>query len=216
MTQWTADPKMPLRGMTADRRGTVYVVQKGEITSYEGTTGKLLGTVGAGGGRYDDVAVDGRRRARRLRAQDSRDNMVQHRLVGAGSNRLSGGRQRADRPLGAEHRGPRPTGLGNIYALGEFNDAVFKFSARRALPDAASAATATSRDCSARPAPSPWTIRGASTSRTSRACRSSTQNGRYLKLIKVKGAASGLAFNESGELFVVARTQVWKFAPIKP
>src|SRR5688500_9264904 len=37
VTQWTADPKMPLRGMTADRRGTVYVVQKGVINRYEGT-----------------------------------------------------------------------------------------------------------------------------------------------------------------------------------
>jgi len=41
-------------------------------------------------------------------------------------------------------------------------------------------------------------------------------NGRYLNTIKVKGAASGLAFNERGELFVVARTQVLKFAPFKP
>src|SRR5918997_751786 len=43
VTQWTVDPKMPLRGMTADRRGTVYVVQKGAINKYEGATGKLLG-----------------------------------------------------------------------------------------------------------------------------------------------------------------------------
>ena len=36
-------------------------------------------------------------------------------------------------------------------------------------------------------------------------------NGRYLNTIKLKGAASGLAFNDKGELFVVARTQVYKF-----
>src|ERR671920_1909548 len=55
VTQWTAAPKMPLRGMTADRRGTVYVVQKGDINKYEGTTGKSLGTTGESGGHYDDV-----------------------------------------------------------------------------------------------------------------------------------------------------------------
>src|SRR5215204_3729925 len=49
LTQWTADPKMPLRGLTADRRGTVYIVQKGEVVRYEGTTGQSLGTTGAGG-----------------------------------------------------------------------------------------------------------------------------------------------------------------------
>jgi sugar lactone lactonase YvrE len=38
-------------------------------------------------------------------------------------------------------------------------------------------------------------------------------NGRYLGVIDVKGAASGLAFNDKGELLVVARTAVWKFPP---
>src|ERR1044071_2351689 len=57
VTQWTVDPKMPLRGMTADRRGTVYVVQKGEINKYEGTTGRFLGKTGEGGGHYDDVTA---------------------------------------------------------------------------------------------------------------------------------------------------------------
>src|SRR6185436_16129136 len=75
VTQWTVDTKMPLRGMAADRGGTVYVVQSGNITRYEGTSGKSLGTVGAGGGRFDDVAVaaDGGLVAF---AQDPRDNLV--------------------------------------------------------------------------------------------------------------------------------------------
>ena len=32
ITQWIADPKMPLRGLAVDRKGTAYVVQKGIIT----------------------------------------------------------------------------------------------------------------------------------------------------------------------------------------
>ena len=42
LTQWTVDPKMPLRGLAADRKGTVYVVQAGKITRHDGETGKLL------------------------------------------------------------------------------------------------------------------------------------------------------------------------------
>jgi hypothetical protein len=59
LTQWTADPKMPLVDLEADRRGTVYVVQSGRIRRYEGATGKLLGTVPGSGGSYtvNDVAL---------------------------------------------------------------------------------------------------------------------------------------------------------------
>jgi DNA-directed RNA polymerase subunit RPC12/RpoP len=59
LTQWTADPKMPLVDLEADRRGTVYVVQSGRIRRYEGATGKLLGTVPGSGGSYtvSDVAL---------------------------------------------------------------------------------------------------------------------------------------------------------------
>ena len=59
LTQWTADPSMPLVDMEADRRGTVYVVQSGRIRRYEGATGKPLGTVPGSGGSYtvSDVAL---------------------------------------------------------------------------------------------------------------------------------------------------------------
>ncbi|HEV2734113.1 MAG TPA: hypothetical protein VGV85_04705, partial [Longimicrobiaceae bacterium] len=58
VTQWTADPKMPLVDLEADRRGVVYVVQSGRIRRYEGITGKPLGTVpGPGGRSYSDVAL---------------------------------------------------------------------------------------------------------------------------------------------------------------
>ncbi len=59
LTQWTADPKMPLLDLEADRRGVVYVVQSGRIRRYEGATGKLLGTVPGSGGSYtvNDLAL---------------------------------------------------------------------------------------------------------------------------------------------------------------
>src|SRR5204862_4814557 len=58
ITQWTADPKMPLRGLTVDRKGTVYVVQRGIITRYEGQTGKSLGKVSySDGDGFDDITA---------------------------------------------------------------------------------------------------------------------------------------------------------------
>jgi DNA-directed RNA polymerase subunit RPC12/RpoP len=42
-TQWIADPKMPMRDLAADLKGTVYVVQKGDINLFEGSTGKSIG-----------------------------------------------------------------------------------------------------------------------------------------------------------------------------
>jgi len=61
VTQWMADPRMPLLDLEVDRGGTVYVVQSGRIRRYEGATGRLLGTVdGAGQGVQDLVlALDG-------------------------------------------------------------------------------------------------------------------------------------------------------------
>lgn len=57
LTQWTADPKMPLVDLEADRGGTVYVVQRGDIRRYEGATGKALGELASGGrASYSDVA----------------------------------------------------------------------------------------------------------------------------------------------------------------
>lgn len=58
LTQWVVDPKMPLRDMTVDRGGTVYVVQSGRIRRFEGATGRALGELGRAPNRgYEDVTV---------------------------------------------------------------------------------------------------------------------------------------------------------------
>ncbi|HYW13966.1 MAG TPA: hypothetical protein VE871_18525 [Longimicrobium sp.] len=58
VTQWMADPRMPLVDMAADRGGTVYIVQSGRIRRYEGATGKALGELPGGGSfGYEDVTV---------------------------------------------------------------------------------------------------------------------------------------------------------------
>jgi hypothetical protein len=58
LTQWMADPKMPLVDMAADRGGTVYIVQSGRIRRYEGATGRALGELPrAPNFGYEDVTV---------------------------------------------------------------------------------------------------------------------------------------------------------------
>jgi DNA-binding beta-propeller fold protein YncE/DNA-directed RNA polymerase subunit RPC12/RpoP len=56
LTQWTANARMPLMSMAADRDGTVYIVQSGRISRFEGATGRALGALPPGTG-YEDVTV---------------------------------------------------------------------------------------------------------------------------------------------------------------
>jgi hypothetical protein len=211
LAQWTVDPKMPLRGMAADRRGTVYVVQKGSITRYEGTTGKPLGVVASGG--YDDAAVtaDGGLVAY---AWQSRDDVARldpsGRVTKVIRAAISG---QTDKP--ELNMRVACDGLGQIYALGAFNDAVFKFSPEGKFltqfggdgdgPGQFRAPDAIAVDNQGRVYVGDF-----------KGVQVFDANGRYLGLIKVKGAASGLAFNDQNELFVVARTQVYKFPAFKP
>ncbi|HEX8688334.1 MAG TPA: hypothetical protein VF654_17605, partial [Pyrinomonadaceae bacterium] len=209
ITQWTTvEPKMPLRGMTADRRGNVYVVQRGDITRYEGATGKPLGTVGAGAGSYDDVTAtpDGGLVAF---ARQSRDDIVRLNSSGQVTSvikaAVSGQTDRSELSIRVA-----ADGAGNVYGLGEFNDAVFKFSPEGRFmtrfggdgdePGQLRAPSAIAVDNKGRVYVAD--IKGVQVF---------DPNGRYLELIKVKGAASGLVFNDRDELFVVARTAVYKF-----
>jgi hypothetical protein len=214
LTQWMVDAKMPLRGMAADRRGTVYIVQSNKITRYEGATGKALGNVAdnrrAG---FDDVWVtaDG---GLVTSAGGIQDDIIRFDSSGQVSKTITKAissqtdRSELNMRVAAD-------GLGNVYALGTFNDAVFKFSPDGRFltqfggdgdePGQLRAPGAIAVDNHGRVYVSD--IKGVQVFDT---------NGRYLNLIKVKGAASGMIFNDHNELFVVARTQVYKYAPFNP
>jgi hypothetical protein len=211
LNQWTVDPKMPLRGFASDRRGNVYVVQSDKITRYEGMTGKSLGAVASGG--YDDVALasDG---GLVTFAWNSRDDII--RLDSSGHvtktirAAISGQTDKSE--LNAR---VACDGNGNVYALGTFNDAVFKFSPDGRFltkfggegdqPAQFRAPSAIAVDNQGRVYVSDFM-----------GVQVFDQNGRFLGLIKVHGAASGLTFNDRNEMFVASRTQVYKFAPFNP
>jgi len=101
-------------------------------------------------------------------------------------------------------------GLGNIYTLGVFNDAVFKFG-----PDGRFLNRFGSKGKEAGEFTAPDAIAVDGKGRIYVAdfgtIKIFDSNGRYLDEIRAGGAVSGMVFNDNNELFVAARTKVTKF-----
>lgn len=213
LTQWTVDPKMPLRGMAADRKGTVYVVQRGRITRYEGETGKELGDLAyAGGNGFDDLTStpDGGFVAAWY---SNRDDIVRFNSSGEVTRTI---RAAISSTSGDSELNTRVAidGLGNIYALGTFNNAVFKFAPDgkflTRFGDAGNesgqfrAAFAIAVDGKGRVYVSD--IKG---------IQVFDSNGRYLRVFKSEGLAFDMEINDNNEMFIAARNHVHKYALIE-
>lgn len=208
ITQWSVDPKMPLRGLAADRNGTVYVVQSGTISRHEGATGKPLGQLAyAGGWGFDNlqIAADGGLVAAWYK---NRDDIVRFnsagevvRTIRAAISSVTDSSE-LDTHVAID-------GLGNIYALGTFNNAVFKFS-----PDGKFLTRF--GDAGDQPgqfrAPSAIAVDGKGRVYISdfKGVQVFDTNGRYLNVFKPDGHASGMVFNDKDELFIAARNHVIK------
>lgn len=211
ITQWSiGDRKTILRGLAADRKGTVYVVEGGKIHRYEGETGNKLDDLPyADGWGFDDVTVgaDGSVIAAWYR---NRDDIVRFspngqvvKTIRAAISGASGDSELNTRVA--------VDGLGNIYALGTFNGAVFKFTpdgkfinqfgGKGEEPGQFRAANSIAVDGKGRVFVDD--IKG---------IQVFDSNGRFLKSFKSEGGASGMVFNDSNELFVVGRTHVIKYA----
>ena len=214
ITQWNVDPKMPLRGLAADRKGTVYIVQHGKITRHEGETGKILGEVDyPGGGGFDDLTMtaDG---GFVTAWYSNRDDVVRFNSAGAVTQTI---RAAISSTSGDSELNTRVAvdGLGNIYALGSFNNAVFKFG-----PDGKFLTRF--GDAGDQPgqfrAPSAIAVDGKGRVYVSdiKGIQVFDGNGRYLTAFNPGGMAFGMVFNDNNELFVVARKQVLKLALKEP
>ena len=210
ITQWMVDPKMPLRGLTADRKGTVYVAQHGIITRYDGQTGRSLGEVAySEGGGFDDVTAtpDGGLLCAWYRGSDDlvRFN-AEGKVVSTIRKAISTAADRSELNTRVA-----VDGLGNIYALGGFTNAVFKFRSDGKFLNRIGS-----------PGRQPGQISGANAIAVDgkgRVLVSDTKgvqvfdsDGRYLNVFKPDGLAFGMVFNDKDELFIVARNKVMKFA----
>ena len=209
LTQWSiGDRKTILRGLGADRKGTVYVVQGGSIDRYRGETGEKLGEVGYERSGFDDVTVgaDGGLVAA---WHSNRDDIVTFdangkllKTIPAAISSASGDSELSMRVA--------VDGAGYIYALGRFNDAVFKFARDGKFitrfggggdqPGQFRAAYSIAVDGYGRVYVGD--IKG---------IQVFDANGRFLTLLDVKGVAFGMVFNDKNELFVVARDHVSKY-----
>ena len=210
ITQWSVDPKMPLRGLAADRKGIVYVVQRGRIARYEGETGKLVSEVDyAGGGGFDDLSMsaDGGFVAAWY---SNRDDVVRFNSAGEVTQTI---RAAISSTSGDSELNTRVAidGLGNIYALGSFNGAVFKFG-----PDGKFVTRFGDDGDQAGQfrAPSAIAVDGKGRVYVSdiKGIQVFDGNGRYLTVFDSGGMAFGMVFNDKNELFVAARKHVLKLA----
>lgn len=209
LTQWIADPKMPLRGLAADRKGIVYVVQRGNITRYEGETGKSLGEVKySEGGGFDDVVStpDGGLLCAWYRG---RDDIVRFNSQGEPVRTIraaistAADRSELDTRVAID-------GLGNIYALGSFTNGVFKFGSDGKFLNRFGG-----------PGHQPGQLssgNGITVDGKGRVFVSDTKgvqvfdsDGRYLTIFKPDGVVFGMVFNDKNELLVAARNKVMKF-----
>ena len=214
ITQWTVDPKMPLTGMAADRNGVVYIVQSGMISRHEGQTGKLLGQLAySGGWGFDDIRVtaDGGPVASWYK---NRDDIVRFNSAGQVVRTIRGAISSVtdDSELDTH---VAVDGLGNIYALGSFNNAVFKFSPEGKF-------ITRFGDAGDQPgqfrAPSAIAVDGKGRVYVSdfKGVQVFDTNGRYLAAFDPGGTASGMVFNDKNELFIAARKHVLKLALKEP
>lgn len=210
ITQWMVDPKMPLRGLTADRKGTVYIAQAGHITRYEGPTGKSLGQLEYSEGRgFDDVNAtpDG---GLVCAWRTHRDDIVRFNAEGQAVKTIRAAISSASGDSELNMR-VAVDGLGNTYALGTFNNGIFKFApdgkfltrfgSHGQQPGQISAAHAIAVDGKGRVFVS-----------DTKGVQVFAADGRYLSVFKPDGIAFGMVFNDKNELLIVARNRVIKYA----
>jgi DNA-binding beta-propeller fold protein YncE len=208
ITQWSVDQNMPLRGLAADRKGNVYVVQRGKVTRFEGTTGNQLGALSyPDGSGFDDVtaAADG---GLVCGWYGNRDDLVRFNANGQAVRTIkaaissASGRSELNTRVAVD-------GLGNIYALGTFNGAVFKFG-----PDGKfiNRFGGSGEQPGQFRAPYAIAVDGKGRVYVSdiKGIQIFDADGRYINVFKVQGHASGMVFNDKNELLVAARTQVLK------
>jgi sugar lactone lactonase YvrE len=209
ITQWMADPKMPLRGLGVDRKGNVFIAQRGTITRYDGQTGTTLGQVNySEGPGFDDVIAtpDGGLLCAWYRGSDdivrfNSEGKVVRTIKAAISTEAD--RSELNTRVAID-------GLGNIYALGGFTNGVFKFRSDGKFLNRIGG-----------PGHQPGQISGASAIAVDgkgRVFVSDTKgvqvfdsDGRYITVFKPEGVASGMAFNDENELLIVSRNKVMKF-----
>ena len=210
VSQWTiGDRKTLLRGLAADRKGIVYAVHGGRIARYQGETGEKLGELQYERSNFDDVTVgaDGglvtvsHRNRDDIITLDANGKVL--RTIPAAISSASGDSELSMRVA--------VDGQGYVYALGRFNNGVFKFGRDGKFINRFGSGGDQAGQLRA-----PYSIAVDGFGRVYVGDMKGIQvfdaNGRYLALLTLKGMAFGMVFNDKNELFVIARDHVIKYA----
>ena len=210
LNQWSiGDRKTILRGLAADRKGTVFVASGGRIDRYQGETGEKLGQLEYERSGFDDVAAgaDGglvtawHSNADNIVTFDSNGKLI--RTIPNAISSASGDSELSMRVA--------VDGAGNIYALGRFNNGVFKFARDGKFINRFGSGGDQSGQFRAA-----YSIAVDGYGRVYvgdiKGIQVFDADGRYLTLLEQKGVAFGMVFNDKNELFVIARDRVIKYA----
>jgi DNA-directed RNA polymerase subunit RPC12/RpoP len=214
VNQWSiGDRKTILRGLAADRKGTVYAVHGGGIHRYRGETGEKLGEFAYERSGFDDAAV-GADGGLVTAWQSNRDDIITFdpngKVVRTIPEAISG--TSGDSELSMR---VAVDGSGNIYALGRFNNAVFKFGRDGKFINRFGGGGDQPGQFRA-----PYSIAVDGFGRVYvgdiKGIQVFDADGRYLTLLEHKGMAFGMVFNDKNELFVIARDRAAKYSVRTP
>lgn len=207
------DPEFPLQGLAVDRKGAVYISQGGVIMRYDGQSLQPTGAINAPRGAFfGDVvtAADGTLVAV-VTSAASPDDIVVMDTAGQVLRTIPGA-------FSSQTRSPEldislaVDGVGNIYALGSFTSAVFRFDSQGRF---------TNRFGSRGNDPGQFrSVQGIAVDGQGRVYVSQANEiqvfdstGRYLDRIeRLSTVYFGLAVNDRDELFAAGRTKVFQFA----
>ena len=210
VSQWNfGDRKSLLRGLAADRKGTVYVVTGGGVDRYRGETGEKLGSLAYERSGFDDVSV-GADGGLVTAWHSNRDDIVAFDSNGKVTLKIPAAISTASGDSELSMR-VAVDGSGYIYALGRFNDAIFKFGRDGKFINRFGGGGDQPGQLRA-----PYSIAVDGFGRVYvgdiKGIQVFDSDGRYLNIIDVKNVAFGMVFNDKNELFVVARDHVAKYA----
>ena len=214
VSQWSiGDRKTILRGLAADRKGTVYAVHGGGIHRYRGETGEKLGELEYERSGFDDAtaAADGGLVAA---WQSNRDDIVAFdangKVVRTIPEAISG--TSGDSELSMR---VAVDGSGNIYALGRFNNGVFKFGRDGKFINRFGGSGDQPGQFRA-----PYSIAVDGYGRVYvgdiKGIQVFDANGRFLTILEQKGMAFGMVFDDKNELYVIARDRAVKYSVRAP
>ena len=210
LTQWMVDPKMPLRDLAADRRGTVYVAQSGKIHRYEGPTGRPLGEMQHPHAGFDSLFTtpDGGLLAAAYRG--GQDDIVRFDSSGNATKTIrkafSDYNDHTEMDMNVAEDGE-----GNVYVLGFFNSAVLKFSPQGRFVNKFGGQ---GEEPGLFRSPRSIAVDGLGRVYVSdtKGIQVFDPNGRYLDVFEPANVTFGMVFNDKNELFIAARTKVIKCA----